>query len=320
MFRFITYLLLLSTILLSSCNEMSQEELQYNIQIYQTLRSDNVQLREKVKELKYDFEERLYEPRQYKTKYYKPHFDFAFERFNKLYDTLDIVSDNLVNELYRKGKIRIEYFANPKVFNKSYLENAKKKQIENLLKENNQILNLTIDTIKKMFLSDTLIIYNYNKESCKKDLEAIFRRDSTPQYSTDNKYILTLIDLELAKSKVILLEDIFLWYLNNNSIARFWGYHPDYFITKINSELLLRNQPIEVYAAVACYAEKIAPQIIINHQKIKLIDGMATYKTKAPSKKGKYTIPVVFEYPNPDGSISKVYKKLDYTVVDTICK
>lgn len=67
-------------------------------------------------------------------------------------------------------------------------------------------------------------------------------------------------------------------------------------------------------------AEKIAPQIIINHQKIKLIDGMATYKTKAPSKKGKYTIPVVFEYINPDGSKSKMIKKMNYTVVDTICK
>lgn len=90
-------------------------------------------MREKVEDLKYDFYEHLYLPRHYRKKYYKSHFDFAFERLNKIYDTLDIVSDNLVNELYRKEKIKIEYFANPKVFNKSYLENAKKKQIENLL-------------------------------------------------------------------------------------------------------------------------------------------------------------------------------------------
>lgn len=91
-------------------------------------------------------------------------------------------------------------------------------------------------------------------------------------------------------------------------------------IATINSEVLFPNQAIEVYAGVGSFTDESKPNISINHKKIKLIDGVATYKTKASSKKGSYSIPIDIEYTNPDGTSTKVTKMMNYTVVDTICK
>ncbi len=321
MFRYFTFLFTILVVLFSSCNNMSSEELQYHIQIYQTLLKDNELLREKVKELKYDFYDQIDEPRQIRKNFYKSHFDFAYQKIGSICDSLNQVSAQLVKELYKKENVEATYFVNSIAFKNPHPDLLEKFKLDKILMESNSNFDLTIDSIKNKFLSDTLIIYNdYSKNYVEKDLDYIFRRDTTLMRTKKSNCLLALIDLEITKSELLQLENTILNYINNNSITIYCGYNEFNAIASINSEVFLPNQPIEIYAGVGSFSADSKPKISVNKKNAPLIDGMATYTSKAPKKAGVYSIPVIIEYTKPDGTTSKVHKDFFYTVVDTICK
>lgn len=322
MFRFITYLLLLSTMLLSSCNEMSHDELQYNIQIYQTLRSDNEQLREKVEELKYDFDDKLKDDIfASRIGFFKLHFDYAIFGYDSIFLIADSITESIIKDINLKNYGNENKHDLEKVFNNTYnYDKDVIKHIEASIKQIENKQKKLEEKILQRWLQDTLL-QPILKENIIKDISNILK---TPHSTVTNKqkYLIKEINRLLSiENNILYSQNNILEYYNNQfykmSCMKYTTFAT---ITSINSKVFSPNQSVEIYAGVGEFSSTIAPKITINKQDIKVDNGLAIYNIKAPSKKGKYTIPVVFEYTNPDGTSTKVTKMMNYTVVDTICK
>lgn len=320
MFRFFTYLLL-TTMLLSSCDEMSQDELQYNVEIYQTLLRDNEQLRQKVEELKYDFEDKLHDDIfASRIRFFKLHFDNAIIGYDSIFLIADSIRESITADINLKNYENGNKYDIKKVINNTY--NYDKDVINNIETSIKQIENKQLnleEKISQRWLQDTLL-QPILKDNIIKDISNILK---TPHSTVTNKqkYLIKEINRLLSiENNILYRQNNILEYYNNQFCILRLDYTIFSAIATINSEVLFPNQAIEVYAGMGSFSDESKPNISINHQKINLIDGMATYKTKAPSKKGKYSFPVVFEYINPDGSKSKMIKEMKYTVIDTICK
>lgn len=84
-----------------------------------------------------------------------------------------------------------------------------------------------------------------------------------------------------------------------------------------SSTIVEEGGDLEIIAGVGAFTSHIKPSITINTKPIQLNEARAAiYKLKAPSKPGKYYVPVKINYTDQNGRKQSIQKKIEYTVAN----
>jgi hypothetical protein len=86
-------------------------------------------------------------------------------------------------------------------------------------------------------------------------------------------------------------------------------------IMTISSSYVKAGQSVEVTAGIGQFTKVAKPHITIDGKEGKLDDGgVAVYTFSAKGKPGKYQVPVIIEFYNPDGTLATLTRQLEYVI------
>lgn len=129
--------------------------------------------------------------------------------------------------------------------------------------------------------------------------------------------LLAVMALNKIEANVINTESICINHCNAKVMYNFCGYYSPGPLASINSNIVRSGDTISITAGVGVFAKEMSPRITINGTRIKLYDSpIAEYEFIAIGKPGTYSVPVIIEYMDSDGSWQTAFKKLGYIITD----
>jgi hypothetical protein len=121
--------------------------------------------------------------------------------------------------------------------------------------------------------------------------------------------------LQYWLKEVLLAENKLVTFCFNNSTRNFCGLNISSLLVGQSHSSLSPGETLTITAGVGSYSMRANPKITIQGQPAELDDGAhTTYRIKAPSKKGTYTVPVAISYINEAGVTVSAKKEVVYTV------
>lgn len=84
----------------------------------------------------------------------------------------------------------------------------------------------------------------------------------------------------------------------------------------LNSSQVSAGKPVEIYAAIGTINNSCSPNYIINGKKVVADEnGVGTLKINTKGTNGKYKVPVIIDYTDPNGVKQRIEQEVEYTVV-----
>lgn len=122
---------------------------------------------------------------------------------------------------------------------------------------------------------------------------------------------LTIVETK-CKNAIIQL----LTYLDLNSVVTFCGYERRMPLVNLNASTLEPGENLHITAGLGNFSIKYLKKVIIDGQPFTdaNTEGLISYTLKAPLRKGRYKIPLKFEFLLPDGTIEYYSTHVAYTV------
>jgi hypothetical protein len=303
--RYSLILLFLSTLFISCDMQNESEKLLIEDAIYSLERSN-----EAIEEFT------MAQTLVFKNKLVDPIYANRARQLQNMFDSTLLTTDKAKNFII---ELRNKYFTqnnlNKFSFNKDIPLKFKNEGSDTALFKTIYNFQLTLLTF------DESVNAEFSKE-IKMSLNSFLSLDSMKTYSRneyskilDNQLYLKLIELE---NRIYNIRQKLVEYYNlrcgSGCILQY-----DKFAAIIgqNSSVLHKGDKVSITAGIGEFSTAAMPSILMFNKKIEVNpDGVAIYEFSAPSKIGKYKVPVNIEYTKPDGTKDKKQYTIEYEVVD----
>lgn len=118
------------------------------------------------------------------------------------------------------------------------------------------------------------------------------------------------------KNDVLISEQILLDFCFRSATDHQPHYEEVELITSLSSSIIKTGETLEVTAGIAIVNHLMKPRVTIDGKEVRLTGmGLTQYTFRPRYKPGKYTLPIIIEITNADGTIYKHQRKLSYTIL-----
>jgi hypothetical protein len=208
-------------------------------------------------------------------------------------------------------------------------DSLNKQRIVSFSDRNNEIiLKRIIDSLKKyridLFNSDSLVNHEFKNRL---DFFNITKKSNDNDPIKKEGFVKTTSGVELIcylsmlENNIAINENIVITYCLSQIPRIIIDDYGAYVIVSQSSTIVQPKQDIQIDAGVGAFNRAVLSEVFANDINVKIdSDGGAHYTFKAPSKPGKYTLPIKISYLDQDGKKETIEKVIEYKVVKEISK
>lgn len=296
----------------SSCSDISERELVLLTAIEESLINSNMTINRSTESLFALINESLADPTTaYKAQRWQPKALEVRKLTAEMYNYLEkikselkkdavIISDNDNTKFNEKGSYAVKQ--------KFITQDKGKELFVNLSKYKNDILSIDPDS-KEVFKDFLLVATRIDSlDITKQNVNGILFENAS--------VIASLVALSHFQNNLKNIENRMVQFCAHK-IPSTCGFLFDVYspIVAQNSSFLRGGQVMEITAGVGAFSKAAKPVIVFNGKTLPLNEsGVAVYKFKAPSKPGKYAVPVKITFIDEEGREQTITKDAEYTV------
>jgi len=306
-------ILFILVVFLSACSEKSENDLAVFKALDESLVNSNLTLARSSQTIYMSLEEKTRDPAtSQKAMIWHPKAMVVKKYSSDIIDFIEILKDKLKKEAGFKKVAGKELFNenNMKAVNVLFNEKGMGKELHDKLKKFRRDI-LSIDIQMDSVFRQTLVVITKSF-----DTSSSKQQDFTGVFFTNIPVVAALAMLSKFQNNVKVNENRMITFCNNKimSITYYTTYSA---IVAQSYSHVKAGEKMEITAGVGYFSVRDSkPEVTVDGKSIEIDEsGVAVYKFEAPTKAGRYSMPVKINFIGEDGTPQVITKDVEYTVI-----